>query len=351
MKEPHMKGVFLLLLDELFYGLALKEERHMVNMRALIDSRRYFNRIEYYYRMFSHDLTYNTENILIEPRKITRISTRSISYLLEALKRYGLEGEKSFLIATHGNPHGLPIRIRRGNSATMNSDLMDKLHEALSSNPATRQAGRQYAMSYQAGGAKVFQNEQQLDDLLGLLSDIRRLGLEHLEFRGCNIGAGPALRSLHKLLGARLTAGPTVQFMWVRLSTATVRTLSAARFARQLSNLPPERRTFTQRDCYRAGSLENSDDILVALGKQGNSLQLIAKNIDAIKGWTQAYLQDSILFAMDREPAGGGYRPRGYLPFVAFITPRGRYPFVFPGDMFSYTEHIAYQMQPVQWLP
>ena len=75
----------------------------MVNMRALIDNRRYFDRIEYYYRMFSYDLTYYTEDILIEPRKITRISTRSIADLLRALVRYGRQGERQFLIATHGN--------------------------------------------------------------------------------------------------------------------------------------------------------------------------------------------------------------------------------------------------------
>jgi hypothetical protein len=39
-----------------------KEERSMVSMRALIDDRRYFNRIEYYYRMFSHDLTYYADS-------------------------------------------------------------------------------------------------------------------------------------------------------------------------------------------------------------------------------------------------------------------------------------------------
>jgi hypothetical protein len=301
--------------------------------------------------MFSHDLTYYAEDILIEPRMITRISTRSISHLLRALVRYGREGEKRFLIATHGNPDGLPIRIRPGSAATMNHDFMDKLTDALGTNVASRQAARQFALSYQANGANVFQNEQQLDDLLSLVRDVRQLRLEHLEFRGCNIGAGPALRSLHKLLGARLTAGPTVQFMWIRLSTANQRGLSEGQFARRLANLPPGRRTFTRVDCYHSERVGDEDEIVVAFGMAGNSLQLIARSADMIKGWTQAYLQKSILFALDQEPPGGGYRPRGYLPFVAFLTPNGRYPFVVPGDMFDYTEYLAYEIEPAQLFP
>jgi len=133
-------------------------------------------------------------------------------------------------------------------------------------------------------------------------------------------------------------------------STANQRGLIEGQFAQRLANLPPSRRTFTRVDCYQAGMTGN-DDIVVALGMAGNSLQLIARSADMIKGWTQAYLQKSILFALDQEPPGGGYRPRGYLPFVAFLTPNGRYPFVVPGDMFDYTEYLAYEIEPAQWIP
>ena len=316
----------------------------MVTMQALIDNRRYFDRIEYYYRMFSFDLTYYTDSILIEPRRINRISTRSISSLLQTLLQYGRQ-EKHFLIATHGNPNGLPIRIRAANAATMNSDFMDKLDEALGGSANARQ----YAMSYEANGARVFQNEQQLDDLLNLIRSVRQLRLEHLEFRGCNIGAGPALRSLHKLLGARLTAAPTVQFMWTRLATTSYRSISAGRFQRELQRLPPDRRTFTRIDCYSADTGTKGDEIVVAIGLAGNSIRLIARDTNIIKGWTQAYLQRSILFALGQEPPGGGYRPRGYLPFVGFLTPTGRHPFVVPGDLFDYTSCLAYEMQPPRW--
>lgn len=319
----------------------------MVEMRALIDNDSYFNRIADFYRMFSFDLTYYTDRIHIEPRRITRISTRSMSHILQTLLRYGREGERSFVIATHGNPDGFPIPIRAGNAATMNSDFMDQADAALRG----RAEGRQFVMSYEANGVRVFQNERQLDDLLGLIRSVRQLHLEHLEFRGCNMGAGTALRSLHKLLGARLTAAPTVQFLWARLSTATYRTISAERFAELLQQLPQERRTFTAVDCYRAGSSANENDIVIAFARDGNSLQLRARSVDMIKGWSQFYMQHSTLFAFNEEPSGGGYRPRGQLPIIGFLTPHGRKPFVFPGDMFDYTEYLAHEMQPPQTIP
>jgi hypothetical protein len=318
-------------------------------MYALVDDRRYFDRIAQYYRMFSFDCAYNAEGILIEPAKIARISTQSFSSLLQALIQFGQRGEKSFLIATHGNPLGLPIRIRTSNAATINSDMMDSLTRALDGDAGTRQAGRDFAMSYAANGARVFQSTQQLDELLNLLRRVRGIRLERLEFRGCNIGAGSALRSIHRLLGAQITAGPTVQFIWTRLSTATYRSTSAVQFAEQLARLPPARRTFTRVDCYRGSSPDN--DNVVAIGIDGETIRLIARSQDDIKGWTQAYLQQSILFAMGQEPPGGGYRPGGYLPIVGFLTPNGRFPFVVPGDIFNYTEYLTFEMQPPQWIP
>ena len=87
----------------------------------------------------------------------------------------------------------------------------------------------------------------------------------------------------------------------------------------------------------------------MAIGLDGNSLRLIARDPDMIKGWTQAYLQRSVLFALNQEPPGGGYRPRGYLPIIGFLTPRGREPFVFPGDVFDYTQYLAHEMETPSW--
>ena len=165
----------------------------MVEMRALIDSNRYFDRVENYYSQFSFDLTASNENILIPPRKIDRISTRSIIHLLNALKRFGERGEKNFLIATHGNPNGLPIRIRQNNPVTLNADIIQDMCLALADD-ANARTGLLNMTS--PSGQQVFQNAGQLDEILNVVRQIRRFRFETLEFRGCNIGAGPALAAV-----------------------------------------------------------------------------------------------------------------------------------------------------------
>ena len=318
----------------------------MISMRALIDRRQYFNPAAAYYRMFSFDQTYYCDNITVEPRKITRVRLNSIASLLQALLRFGREGENRFLIVSHGNPHGLPIRIVTSNSATMNVDFMDKLVGAING----RDGDRRFAMSFQNDrGRNVFQSERQLDELLVLIRDVLRLQIEHIEFRGCNIGAGPALRAVHRLLGARLTAAPRVRFIWSRLSTARVHG-TPGWLRNQVSRLPASRRVFTWVDCLRSSEGTTSDnDVVFALAAtgQGNNsgFRLLALNSNVIKGWTQSYLQPLIHFAAGREPPGGGYRRGGFLPIIGFLTPNNaEFPFVFPGDAFRYTEQIGYEI-------
>lgn len=325
----------------------------MIDMRALIDSRRYFGPAAAYYRMFSWDVSYYGENIIIEPRKVTRVTFNSIADLLRALRGFGRDGENRFLIVSHGNPDGLPIRIVPNNSATMNADIMNNLNSALGGNAA----GRRDALSYADNrGNSVFQNERRLDDLLDLIRDVRQLQIEHIEFRGCNIGAGPALRAVHNLLGARLTAAPRVRFIWSRLATARVRG-TPDWLRNQIRQLPPVRRLFTWIDCLRSpgGSLADTEvAFALAVNNQGNnpSFQLLASNTEVIQGWTQSYLQPLINFAAGQVPPGGGYRLGGFLPIIAFSTPNNaEYPFVFPGDAFRYTEQIAYEIGAARWIP
>jgi hypothetical protein len=325
----------------------------MIAMRALIDNRAYFNAAAAFYRMFSHDLTYYGDNIVIEPRKITRVQLNSFSSLLQAILRFGREGESLFLIVSHGNPEALPIPIVATNSATVNVNFMNNLNSAL----AGSASGRQYAMSYENDrGRKVFQNERQLEELLGLIRDVRNLRIEHIEFRGCNIGAGHALRAIHQLLGSRLTAAPRVQFIWGQLATAGVRG-TPDWFRNQLGQLPAVRRVFTWIDCLRSSGSRGSDtDAVLALAQTGQGrearLQLLALNSDVIKGWSQSYLQPIIEFAADREPPGGGYRRGGLLPIIGFSTPNNPgLPFVFPGDAFRYTDQIAYEIGEARWIP
>lgn len=325
----------------------------MIDMRALIDGRRYFNPTAAYYRMFSWDLSYYGENIIIEPQKVDRVTFNSIADLLRVLRRFGRRGENRFLIVSHGNPDGLPIRIVPNNAATMNTEFMNNLTSALGGNAA----GRRDALSHEDDrGRSVFQNERKLDELLDLIRDVRQLQIEHIEFRGCNIGAGTALRAVHRLFGARLTAAPRVQFIWSRLRTAGVRGTSDW-LRNQISQLPAVRRLFTWADCLRSpeGSASDTEVVfaLAATGQGNNSrFQLLASSTDVIRGWTQSYLQPLTNFAAGRVPLGGGYQPGGFLPIISFSTPNNtEYPFVFPGDAFRYTEQIAYEMGAARWVP
>jgi hypothetical protein len=324
----------------------------MISMRAIIDRRRGFDRTEHYYRMFSWDVSYNAENILIEPRKITRVAFRSIADLLRAILRYGRDGENRFLIVSHGNPEGLPIRIAAGNTATLNSNIMQDLSEALGGSAQARRNARENIMSYgDDHGRRVFQNTGQMDELLGLIQDVRRMQIEHIEFRGCSIGAGPALRAVHRLLGSHLTAAPRVQFIWSRLRTAGVH--GTPQWLRErVSQMSPVRRQFTWVDCLRSpGGSASANETVFALAVTGQGddqgFQLNALNVDVIQGWSQSYLQPLVYFAGGQQPPGGGYRRGGFLPFIAFSTPNdAQYPFVFPGDGFRYTAQLAYEIGP-----
>ncbi len=166
---------------------------------------------------------------------------------------------------------------------------MNNLNNALEGNAG----GRRDAMSYADNSVvRVFQNEHRLDELLGLIRDVRQLQIEHIEFRGCNIVAGPALSAVHHLLGARLTAAPRVRFICNLLSTAGVQD-TPDWLHNQISQLPPVRRLFTYVDCLRSpeGSLPDTEvAFALAVTNQGNnqSFQLFASNTDVIQGWTQS---------------------------------------------------------------
>jgi hypothetical protein len=316
-------------------------------MRALVDANPYFNRIEAFYRMFSFDTDYTGQGILVEPANIDRFSTAHVGPLLDMLIRFGRRNERDFLICTHGNPQGLPLRIRGATAATMNHDFMDALSEALSPTAADRRRGREFAMSYGTDAGRAFSSEDQLDAMLDKIRTIRGFKFEHLEFRGCNIGAGPALAAVHKLLGARITAAPTVQFIWALLPTTNQPT-TVARFEEIRSRLPADRREFTRGESYGSmnpGSAERPEDIVVAFGLSGDSLQLVARSGALLQRWTQAFLQDPILFAVDRNPPGGGFRIGGNLPLVGFLTPRHSKPFVFPGDS-DYSNFLDFRLEP-----
>ncbi len=316
------------------------------NMRALIDSAAYFDYVRDYYRMFSFDTDFSGASILIEPAKIVRFSTRSIDLLLRELIRHGGNQEKDFVIVTHGNQNGLPIRIRSTNPATLQHTIMDALSDCLSNQPVARASGRQSALLYQGGGHRVFTNAAELDALLALVRQVRQLRMRHLEFRGCNLGAGPGLRAIHKLLGARYTAAPTVRHVAYRFATARQGAVSAERFLAAMRRLPAPRRTFTRAECFGGGSQGNGNDIVVAVSITNNQLHLLARDRASLMGWTQSFLQDLTLFAIGRRPSGGGYHAGGPLPVFTLETPRHTKPFVLPGD-FDWANFLTAERVPV----
>lgn len=320
----------------------------MVEMRALIAQDRYFDPIAENYATFSHDRTASNEYILIEPARIHRIPVTSIDGVLDALINFGQRGDKDFVIATHGNPNGLPLRIRAGSPVTMNHDIMDDFSAALDGNARAREG---LANMVAQGGGRVFQNAQQLDQLMGKLRQVRDLRFGQLEFRGCNIGAGPALKAIHRLFGAHITDGPTVQFMWSSLATATLRNLSDQRFRAEMQRLGPQRREFTLSQIYRAGVGADPDQVAVGIGINQNAIRFVARSWDMVRGFSESYLQNPILFALDQPPPGGGYRPGRRLPIIAFLTPNGNLPFVIPGDSFDYTARIAREIVPTSLFP
>lgn len=250
------------------------------------------------------------------------------------------------MIVTHGNQNGLPIRINPANPATLQHTIMDALSDCLSDDPVARASGRQSAMLYQAGGQRAFPNAAALNALLGKVRQVRQLRLRHLEFRGCNLGAGQGLRAIHKLLGAHYTAAPTVRHVAYCFPTARQGTVSEARFLAAVRRLPPTRRTFSRAQCFGGGSHGSGADIVVAVSIARNRISLLARDPSSLMGWTQAFLQDLTLYAMGQRPPGGGYRAGGPLPVFTLETPLHTKPFVLPGDS-DYSNFLAAEQVPV----
>jgi len=67
---------------------------------------------------------------------------------------------------------------------------------------------------------------------------------------------------------------------------------------------------------------------------------------DAVKGWTQVFLEDSNFYPFGQSPPGGGFSKGGKLYIIGLYTPNNSaLPFLFPGDGFKFTEQIAYEIE------
>jgi hypothetical protein len=166
------------------------QEASVIDIRALIMSPAFENAARFY-QMFSTDVTYYGDQILVEGKKISRVTMSSVVDLLNALKKQLLAGEKHFLIACHGSPEGLLIRAAPGHTTTLTDKILDRLLAAADDETGARDT---LLGTTDKSGKKLFTKESQVDDLLSLIKDVRGGQIELIEFRCCNLGAGAGLK-------------------------------------------------------------------------------------------------------------------------------------------------------------
>ena len=92
-----------------------------------------------------------------------------------------------------------------------------------------------------------------------------------------------------------------MRFFWTTLPTSSMGTNSAQQFQNSLAALGPNRRVWTDIDCYRSATPAGTPapaggTPVVALGIVGNSIQFRARSRDMIKGFAEGQLQNPILF-------------------------------------------------------
>ena len=228
------------------------QEASVIDIRALIMSPAFENAARFY-QMFSTDVSYYGAQILVEGKKISRVTMSSVVDLLNALKKQLLAGEKHFLIACHGSPEGLLIRAAPGHTTTLTDKILDRLLAAADDETGARDT---LLGTTDKSGKKLFTKESQVDDLLSLIKDVRGGQIELIEFRCCNLGAGAGLKKIHKLFGSKITAAPKTKYVFLRGTFGGKAKLpkSEAQWnaqlkhnADQIGRLPPNRRTFTSR--------------------------------------------------------------------------------------------------------
>ena len=328
----------------------------MVNMLTLIMSPG-FDFAAKFHEMFSTDVTYYGDQILVEKKRISRVTMHSVADLLNALKKNLDAGEKNFLIACHGSPEGLLIPAAPGHTSTLTGEMLDRLLAAASNESGARD---NLVRTTDNHGKKLFTRESQVDDLLTLIKSVRAGGIELVEFRCCNLGAGAGLAKIHKLLGSKITAAPKVKYVWLEGTfggqeikppkTQAEWDATLKNNAKRIGNLT-NKRTFTRDDCIMPpNSFATGTEVVAGLSviKEGvlNRYDLTGYFQDwkSVKGWTQVFLENSYYYAVGLKPPGGGYSQGGSLYIIGFYTPGGPLPFVFPGDGFSFTNQIAYEM-------
>ena len=102
----------------------------MINMLTLIMSPG-FDFAAKFYQKFSTDVSYCGDQILVEGKRILRVTMNSVADLLKALKMQLSAGEKRILIACHGSPDGLLIKVAPGHTTTLTGEALGRLLDAV----------------------------------------------------------------------------------------------------------------------------------------------------------------------------------------------------------------------------
>lgn len=296
-----------------------------------------------YFRMFSYDEAW-TGNIHIPPTNVVSASFQSFSGLLDTIVARAQGGERDFLIGYHGNPNGLPLPLHTATPVTANHDLLDMLAAAAGGSSSSRS---DLMRTVDPSNHKIFGSERTLDDLLSKIRSVQALHIQSVHFRACNLGAGPALKAIHRILGSSHTEAPSALFVWSNIATASFRPITVSQLEQQINRLGFPQRIFSRVDCLVATPGVSATDPAVAMsvviGGNGRptSLNFRALSTDAIEGWTNSFLWSTAYWACGVHPAGGGYRRGGALPIIGLFAPHRQFPVLFPGDSFAYLENIA----------
>jgi len=315
----------------------------MPNLVALIDSN--FTDMLAYYRMFSCDETW-VGHIEIQPRDIHSIHLTSFEALLTQLRNHLLLGNREFLVGMHGALNMLPYPIINGTNVSPDVEFLKLLE--LAANGSTKSRDEMLTWTDDKN-KKIFANAARADTLINLVRQIRSNRINHLEFRGCNIGAGGALQAIHDCLNSRYTVAPTVTFISGHHPTGGIQSISKARLDQRINLLSMPRRTFTNTECLLPfNSQIGSDDVTlgiqiseVSVHPHRFSIAIRALSQQAVQGWTKTYLENSYYYYSGNTPSGGGYRLAGNLPIISMWSPQGKKPFLFPGDSFDYLNVLA----------
>jgi hypothetical protein len=313
----------------------------MPSVIALID--RNFTDMISYYKTFSSDETW-TGHIEIQPRDVHPFHYVSFEALLVQLRNQLRNGRTEFLVGTHGYPTQLPYPVIQGTDVAADVQLLNDLELAAQGN----NAAKANLLGVQSSKNKnVFANAARLEELLAVLREVRSNRIEHLEIRGCNIGAGSALQALHQCLNSKYTVAPTVTLMSGVLSTH-MPNKTAAQLLTAVNKMAPVQRVYSKVDCLISVGGNDSGDL--ALGMRWTEVSvhphrftgaLNALSMEAVKGWTKTALESSFYYVTGKVPPGGGYRLGLPLPLIALWTPNQSKPYLFPGDGYAYLGNLA----------